>query len=195
VGATRVTAVITAFVVVFTVVCGCGGSDPRVRELLREANSHLKASAGYVKEVEESARKQAQLTSGQTAEESAAGQRQLLSEARKAIESALEELDKATVAFESAGDKGLSTETRTYIEMKVDAVAEQKKSLEAGLQATDLRIKLADDTIAGAPLDEAWVRTVQRIAKLDGESKSYVGKAAELNKKADDYYDSKNLGN
>lgn len=73
---------------------------------MRGSNSHLKKSAGYLREVAESGTKQQQLAAGQIDAESAAGLKALLTEARK--------------------------------------------KAEAELRATDLRIKLADDTIAGS---------------------------------------------
>jgi len=106
VGASRLVTVVTMTILVAALADGCSEFDPRVGELLRGSNSHLKKSAGYLREVAESGTKQQQLAAGQIDAESAAGLKALLTEARK--------------------------------------------KAEAELRATDLRIKLADDTIAGS---------------------------------------------
>jgi hypothetical protein len=94
----------------------------------------------------------------------------------------------------SAGRLPLSAGMKTYIDMKGDAIEEQKKSLEAGLRAMDLRIELSDDTIAGAPINEAWVQTMKSMNELDQESRRHAERAAKLHKNAKEYYKSKDLG-
>jgi hypothetical protein len=195
VGAYKLAAVVITTALILTVVGGCGEPDPRVDRLMRESNSHLKKSAEYLQDVAESGKKLADLSAGKTDAESAAGQKELLIEARKAAEASLGEVEKALSALNAVGRLRPGASMKTYIEMKVDAFSEQKKSLEAGRQAMDLRIKLADDTIAGVPVSEAWVQTLKSISELDQESRRYADNAANLNMKADRYYESKNPEN
>ena len=185
------TAVITTTLVV-ALVGGCGGPDSRVLELLRQSNSHLKKAAEYLGQVAELGRKQAEFDKGQT---DAEGLKETLNEARKVAEASLDEVKKAAVALKSAGEYRSSGGTKTYIEMKVDAVEEQKKSLETGLQAMGLRTELADDTISGVQSSEEVVQTLKRISELDEETERHADRAAELHKKADNYYEGKNSGN
>lgn len=177
---------------VVALVGGCGGPDPRVAVLLRQSNSHLKKAAEHLGRVAEFGRKQADFDKGQT---DAEGLRETLNQARKAAEASLEEVEKALAALESAGGYRSSGGTKTYIGMKVDAVEEQKKSLETGLQAIGLRIELSDDTISGVQSGEAVVQKLKRISELDDETGRHADRSAELHKKADNYYEGSNSQN
>jgi len=183
--------VITAALVV-AIVSSCGGSDSQVAELLRQSNSHLKKAAEYLEQVAELGRKQEELQKVQAGEESL---KETLIGARKAAKASLGEVEKAATALGSAGKRTSSVSMRTYIEMKVDAVEEQKKSLETGVQALDLRIELADDTISGAQSSESVVKALKRISELDEETKRHADRTAELHKRADNFHENKNSGN
>jgi len=187
----------SVFALISRVAAGCGGSgasDPALKARLAEANAHLTKSADYIKQLGGFKKSWTEALGAGVTPESVAKLKELLNGARKIEEQALGEIRAASRELASARSLEVSDSMGTYLDMKLDAVDEQDKVLSTELEAMDLRIQTAEAIGAGSQLDQATVLREQRISQLEEESKQHTERAAELHKKANEYYKNKKLG-
>jgi hypothetical protein len=86
-----------------------------------------------------------------------------------------------------------SEELDQYSDMRLEALAEQKKLVDVEIEAIDLRAEFIKQVLAGTTIEQ--IATFERkIADLETQARQLALKARALNEDADDYYKEKKLG-
>jgi hypothetical protein len=172
---------------------GCGGQDARLQEKLEEAFSHLQKSSQHIKGLEGFEERWKSAVSGEDEVEPVGELAEMLEDAKATEESALAELEQGEDTLGQALRMPASEEMKRYLRLKLDAVGEQGKALEAELEAMKVRLDMLDDPVAGVAPDSETVRKMRLVSELEGESKGHADEAARLDREANDYYESKKL--
>lgn len=185
-----------ALLTVVLLAVGCGsGQTEATRELLLEANSHLSRSADAIKGLSDFQKNWEALTQGQQGDlaEATSKLRGLLLAAQSSEQEALSELKQAESALLSAKSEPVSKEMKRYLDMKLDALSEQKKGLEQELLVMSLRLDLVSAVEQGATFDQV-LPLQQQIDEMEARSRELFLKAGVMHRDANDYYDEKQFG-
>ncbi len=176
------------------VVTGCaGGSNAEADRFIRESNRHLARAAEEVGNLKEFNAGWQSLLTGRAGEETARQVRELLEKARKSEEVALAEVKAAGKAVTAIKEQSVSSEMKTYADMKLEALEEQERFLGTELEAMDMRLSAISSLLEGATL-ESVLTMEKRIDSLELEAGEQAKTASELHEKANAYFKEKKLG-
>ncbi len=185
-----------ALLAVVSLAAGCGsGQTEAARELLQEANEHLSKSAEAVKGLagfQENWEALVESVQGDPAE-AAPKLRALLLTAQSSEQKALAELKLAQSVLLSLKSEPVSKEMKSYLDMKLDALAEQIKGLEQELQAMPVRLEVVSLVERGGTMEEV-LPLHQQINEMETRARELLLKAGAMHQDANDYYDEKQLG-
>lgn len=194
----RPTAVAAALVAaaVLTAALGTGCGDrvkAEVKELLEEAREHHRKSVEAIRELDDFNKKWEELLEGEQTPETIPEARSLILAAQKSVETANSELKDMEGILLKVEGKDVSKEMKTYCGMKVEALREQEKWLEVGLQAMQVRLQIIDDYEAGAT-PQQLLEERERLDRLEQEAQQHAKKAQAMHQDANDYYEEKKIG-
>jgi len=187
-------AVALAGILLALLAAGCAQkTDPRVRQLLKDASAHASKAAEVTKSIDAFNKDWQTLITGQANPQVAAKLEDLLSRTKASETASLNETKAARDDYARAAKLPLSSGWKKYIDLRHQALDEQEKFLATELQAMDQRIKVAKGEAAGDPIT-SLIQLEKKIETLEQESAAHAKRAGELYKKASDYYKEHKLG-
>ena len=175
-------------------VAGCGQqSDPRVRELLKDASAHMSKAAEVTGAVREFDKQWEALAGSLSDPQTAVKLEDLFKKTRVSETSSLDETKAARDDYAKAATLRASAEKKKYIDLRHEALLEQTAFLETELKAMDLRIKVEQGEVSGQPI-ETLIELNRQISSLEEAEAAHAKRAAALHKQATDYYEEHKLG-
>lgn len=173
---------------------GCGGQmDPRVQQLLKDANARMSKAAEVTKSIEAFNKEWQTLLVGQVNADTATRLEDLLTKTKASETASLDETKAARDDYAKAAGLPVSPSLKRYVDLRRQALGEQEQFLNLELKAMDLRIKVAKGEAAGDPL-QTLIELEKQIDNIEQQSAAHARRAAELHKQAIDYYQEQNLG-
>jgi len=173
---------------------GCAGqTDPRVQQLLKDANARMSKAAEVTKSVEAFNKEWQTLLAGQVNADTAARLEELLTKTKTSETASLDETKAARADYAKAAGLPGSSSLKKYIDLRRQALDEQEQFLNLELKAMDLRIKVAKGEAAGDPL-QTLIELEKQIENIEQQSAAHARRAAQLHKQAIDYYQEQKLG-
>jgi uncharacterized phage infection (PIP) family protein YhgE len=174
---------------------GCGGGpDAEVKQLLEEVNAHLEQVAKDLGGIEEVKQRWEELAGAdEFTQETIAQAMALLEQGQSTVTSALKNLSEAVGALQEVKGLEISREMSSYVDMKLGALAEQKKSLELQLRAMVLRTQAFAEPESENLFDKL-LDYRQQIDELEQRAIESAEQARKAHLDANDYYDEK-IGN
>ncbi len=175
-------------------VINCGQPASPATPLLKQADRHLERTIEDIRGLEHFNEETQALLSGGRPPGTAEKLKRVLTDARSRAQAALDEVSKASSELRSAASLRVSSAMKEYLRLKSAAVDEQRRSLDATIQAMDIRLQTADAIVGGGPLDQALLDKLTEISRLEEEARKAAQSASEMHERANDYYEKKKLG-
>jgi len=183
-----------AVAILVSLAAGCGQqTDPRVQQLLKDANAHVSKAAEVTKSIEAFNKQWQTLTTGQADPQIATELDQLFTTTKASETASLDETKAARDDYAKAAKLPLSASWKKYVDLRHQALDEQEQFMALELQAMDLRIEVAKGEEAGTPL-QTLIDLERKISSLEDQSAAHAKRAAALHKEASDYYREHKLG-
>lgn len=173
---------------------GCGDAErQKAEKKLAQANEHIHSAGEGVEKSQNIFKGMEALYSQPASPQLFAEVKSLLLNARKEMQKAHKELRLAEDLLLDVSRMKTGPEMKKYVEMKLDAIAEQRQMVSCLIDSLSMRIELAEKGAAGTNLGvEEMTRYQKEIGEKEEEAAKHAEKAKSLHKEANSYYAEKN---